>query len=131
MHVPKGHREQKEERSMKLQLKLWCCAAKWIGIGLTVMAASRIACAQAIDTTSVNGTVYQANGVPGSGSLQLSWPAFTTADNHAIAAGHTSVTIGQNGSVSVSLAPNLGSTPAGLYYTAVYHMGDGTTSTEY
>ena len=116
---------------MKLQWELWVRAAKWIGIGLTAMAASWIACAQAVDTTSVNGTVYLANGAPGSGSLQLSWPAFTTADNHAITAGHTSVTIGQNGSVSVNLAPNLGSTPAGLYYTAVYHMSDGTTSTEY
>ncbi len=116
---------------MKLQWELWVRAAKWIGIGLTAMASSWIACAQAVDTTSVNGTVYLANGAPGSGSLQLSWPAFTTADNHAITAGHTSVTIGQNGSVSVNLAPNLGSTPAGLYYTAVYHMSDGTTSTEY
>jgi hypothetical protein len=33
--------------------------------------------------------------------------------------------------VSVNLAPNLGSSPAGLYYTAIYHLSDGTTSTEY
>jgi hypothetical protein len=33
--------------------------------------------------------------------------------------------------VSVNLTPNLGAMPAGLFYTAVYHMSDGTTSTEY
>jgi len=33
--------------------------------------------------------------------------------------------------MSVNLAPNLGSSPAGLFYTAIYHMSDGTTSTEY
>jgi hypothetical protein len=41
------------------------------------------------------------------------------------------VNIGADGYVSVNLAPNLGATPAGLYYTAVYHLSDGTTSTEY
>jgi hypothetical protein len=82
-------------------------------------------------TTTVQGTVYLANGKPGSGTLQISWPAFTTASNQAITAGRTSVNIGADGYVSVNLAPNLGATPAGLYYTAVYHLSDGTTSTEY
>jgi hypothetical protein len=41
------------------------------------------------------------------------------------------VTIGADGYVSVNLAANLGATPAGLYYTTVYHLSDGTTSTEY
>ncbi len=41
------------------------------------------------------------------------------------------VTIGADGYVSLNLAANLGATPAGLYYTAVYHLSDGTTSTEY
>jgi hypothetical protein len=31
----------------------------------------------------------------------------------------------------VALAPNIGAMPAGLFYTAVYHLSDGTTSTEY
>ncbi len=87
--------------------------------------------AQGFTTTTVQGTVYQANGQPGSGTLQLSWPAFTTANNQAVAAGRTNVAIGADGYVSVTLAPNQGSTPAGLYYTAVYHLNDGTTSTEY
>ena len=116
---------------MRLTRDKWCRAGKWIGICLTAMAFGWIALAQAVSTTTVQGTVYLANGQPGSGTLQLSWPAFTTSNNLAVAAGRTTVSIGSDGFVSVNLAPNLGSSPAGLYYTAVYHMSDGTTSTEY
>jgi len=90
-----------------------------------------VAAAQAFGTTTVQGTVYLANGKPGSGTLQLSWPAFTTAANQAVTAGRTTVSIGSDGFVSINLAPNVGSMPAGLYYTAIYHLSDGTTSTEY
>jgi hypothetical protein len=79
----------------------------------------------------VQGTVYTANGAPDSGTLQLSWPAFTTASNQTVAAGRITTAIGADGFVTVNLAPNLGSSPAGLYYTAIYHMNDGTTSTEF
>jgi hypothetical protein len=41
------------------------------------------------------------------------------------------VTIAPDGFMSVNLAPNLGASPAGLYYTAIYNMSDGSTSTEY
>jgi hypothetical protein len=95
------------------------------------MVLSGTARAQGFAATTVQGTVYLANGHPGSGSLQVSWPAFTTASNQAVTAGRMSVTIGADGYVSVNLAANLGATPAGLYYTAVYHLSDGTTSTEY
>ena len=87
--------------------------------------------AQKLSTTTVQGTVYFANGSPGSGTLQVSWPAFTTASNQAVPAGKLSANIGADGFVSVNLAANLGSSPAGLYYTAIYHLSDGTTSTEY
>ncbi|MGA9584552.1 MAG: hypothetical protein WBQ95_04440 [Terracidiphilus sp.] len=107
------------------------CAAKALGVCLAFMAMAVVALAQAISTTTVQGTVYLANGSPGSGTLQLSWPAFTTASNQTIAAGKIATTIGADGFASVNLAPNLGSSPAGLYYTAIYHMSDGTTSTEY
>ena len=75
--------------------------------------------------------MYLANGQPGAGTLDVSWPAFTTANGQAVAAGSVMVTIAPDGFMSVNLAPNLGATPAGLYYTAVYQMSDGTTSTEY
>jgi hypothetical protein len=87
--------------------------------------------AQQFTTTTVQGTVYAANGLPCAGSLQLSWPAFTTASNQAVTAGRQMVEIGADGFVSVNLAPNVGATPAGLYYTAIYHLSDGTTSIEY
>ena len=87
--------------------------------------------AQTISTTTVQGTVYLANGSPGSGTLQVNWPAFTTASGQAVTAGKMTMDIGADGFVSVNLAPNLGSSPAGLFYTAIYHMSDGTTSTEF
>jgi hypothetical protein len=121
-----------EERDrMKLTREMWFRAGKWMGICLIATAFVWVARAQSISTTAVQGTVYLANGIPGSGTLQLSWPAFTTSNNLAVAAGRTNLTIGSDGFVNANLAPNLGASPAGLYYTAVYHMSDGTTSTEY
>ncbi|HEX5235109.1 MAG TPA: glycosyl hydrolase family 28-related protein [Silvibacterium sp.] len=84
-----------------------------------------------VTTTTVTGTVYLADGATASGTLLVSWPAFSTATNQAVAAGTTSVAIGANGAVSLNLAPNRGAYPAGTYYTAVYHLSDGTTSREY
>ena len=106
-------------------------AAKGLGMCFAVMALAVVALAQSMSTTTVQGTVYLANGSPGSGTLQISWPAFNTAANQTVAAGKVTANIGADGFVSVNLAPNLGSSPAGLYYTAVYHMSDGTVSTEY
>jgi hypothetical protein len=102
-----------------------------MGICLAAVVLVWSAAAQTISTTTVQGTVYLANGTPGSGTLQLSWPAFTTSNSLAVAAGSLFVTVGADGFVSVNLTPNLGAMPAGLFYTAVYHMSDGTTSTEY
>ncbi len=116
---------------MKLTKQKSLCATLWLGTSLACMVLSGTARAQGFTTTTVQGTVYLANGHPGSGSLQVSWPTFTTANNQAVAAGRMNVTIGADGYVSVNLAANLGATPAGLYYTAVYHLSDGTTSTEY
>lgn len=97
-------------------------------LALTVAA---LAMAQAVSTTTVQGTVYLANGQPGAGTLMISWPAFTTAAGQAIAADSLTMTIPPDGFLSVNLAPNVGATPAGEYYTAVYYMSDGTTSTQY
>ncbi|MFP5207408.1 MAG: hypothetical protein ACLGSH_18790, partial [Acidobacteriota bacterium] len=87
--------------------------------------------AQGVNTTTVQGTVYLANGQPGAGTLVIKWPAFTTAAGQAITAGSTTVTVPADGFVNVSLAPNQGATPAGEYYTAVYYLSDGSTNTEY
>jgi hypothetical protein len=121
---------------MKLTKNEWLFGAgRWMRLGLELclmgLVLGRVANAQAVTTTTVQGTVYLANGQAGAGTLIVSWPAFTTANNQAVAAGRTTVTIASNGFMTVNLAPNQGATPAGLYYTAVYQMSDGTTSTEY
>ena len=110
-------------RGMGLKLGVGLCL---IGLAMGIFVR-----AQAPTTTTVQGTVYLANGHAGSGTVFVSWPAFTTASGQAVAADSTTVTIAADGFVSVNLVPNLGSTPAGLYYTAVYYLKDGTTNTQY
>jgi hypothetical protein len=79
-----GFPEKKEERRMKLTNHEWLCTGGWVkrlSIAVCLMAAGwgNAAWAQAITTTTVQGTVYLANGQPGTGTLMLSWPSFTTA----------------------------------------------------
>jgi hypothetical protein len=100
-------------------------------MGLLGMALAKKAHAQAMSTTTVQGTLYMANGQTGSGTLQVSWPSFTTAGEQAVVAGNTTVAIGSDGFVSVNLTPNVGASPAGLYYTAVFYLSNGTTTTQY
>lgn len=84
-----------------------------------------------VSTTTVQGTVYRANGTVAAGTVLISWSAFTTPDNQAIAPGSLSATIGTNGWLSLSLVPNAGALPAGSYYTVVYHLTDGTVRQDY
>ncbi len=123
-------RKKREVRMKLTGTKRWN-AVWWMGICLTAAMLAGGVAAQTISTTTVQGTVYLANGTPGSGTLMLSWPAFTTSNNLAVAAGSMSVAVGSDGFVSMNLTPNLGARPAGLFYTAVYQMSDGTTSAEY
>ena len=109
----------------------WLLAGRGPWIGLMCVLLAGWSGAQTVTTTTVQGTVYTAGGTPASGTLLVSWPAFTTAGSQLVAAGSTSVTIGTDGFVSVNLAPNLGSNPAGLYYTAVFQLSDGTVNTQY
>jgi hypothetical protein len=84
-----------------------------------------------IAMTTVQGTIYRADGTPASGTVLVTWTGFTTPQNQAVAAGSVSATIGADGFLSVNLTPNAGALPSGSYYTAVYHLSDGTVSTEY
>ncbi len=132
--------EKKEETGMKLTSNEWLCNAgrgamrKLVILilmtGMLWFAPMKRADA-AVSTTTVQGTVYLANGQPGSGMLHVSWPAFTSANGQAIVADSTDVTIGQDGFLSVNLAPNQGAMPGGLYYTATFYMNDGSVSTQY
>jgi hypothetical protein len=86
--------------------------------------------AQTVTLTTVSDIVYRADGNPASGTLLISWPAFVTADGHAVAAGNKSVILGAGGTFSAQLAPNSGATPAGVVYTVVYQLSDATVKTE-
>jgi hypothetical protein len=116
---------------MKLTQETWFRTGRWFAVGILGLMFAWLACAQTVSTTTVQGTVYLANGLPASGTLQVSWPAFNPPGGAAVTAGKTTVTIGADGFFSVNLAPNQGSSPAGLFYTAIYHLSDGSTSTEY
>ncbi len=74
--------------------------------------------------TTISDVVYRADGTPAQGTVVITWPAFSTADSRAIAAGSLSVAIGSGGQLSVGLAANAGGTPAGTYYKVVYKLDD-------
>lgn len=98
------------------------------GIGLRALAVDLASGAAA--TTTISDTVYLADGTPAQGILIISWPGFVTADGVAVAAGSTNVVLGAGGALSVTLVPNAGATPAGVYYTVVYQLGPGQVKTE-
>ncbi|WP_074653814.1 hypothetical protein [Terriglobus roseus] len=104
-------------------LLLWLVAALCLGVSLPAEAQ--------VATTSVSDTVFHANGTAAAGTVLISWPAFTSASGRTISRGSTSVTLGAGGRFTVSLTSNAGATPAGTYYTAVYHLDDGTVSREF
>ena len=102
---------------------------------LAVLVAMIAGCASTaaaqVATTTVQDTVYSANGTPAGGTVLVSWGSFTTAGGQTVPAGSTSVTLGAGGQLTIALAPNAGATPMGSYYTAVFHLTDGTTSRQY
>jgi len=81
--------------------------------------------------TSVIDTVYMADGSPAQGILVITWPAFVTSAGNAVAPGELQVTLGTNGALNVSLAPNAGANPANTYYTVVYQLQPDEVRTEY
>ncbi len=105
--------------------RLFCCL---ISLLLAVRMAAQ---APAGSTTTVQDVVYRGDGTPASGTLVISWPAFTTVGNLAVAAGSMAVAIGPQGVISLALVPNAGGTPDGTYYKVVFKLDDGSTSEEY
>src|SRR5208282_477111 len=87
--------------------------------------------AQGPALTTISATVYRADGTAASGTVLISWPSFQSAEGDAVAAGNLSVTIGPLGAFTVQLVPNVGASPAGTYYVAVFQLDDGTVRTEY
>jgi trimeric autotransporter adhesin len=85
----------------------------------------------AIATTQVTDTIYRADGTAAGGTVIVSWPSFTTSSGQSVSSGSTSATLGAGGSLSLQLVPNAGSNPMGSYYTAVFHLDDGSVNREY
>jgi hypothetical protein len=92
----------------------------WWGVAQAPLAAADSGPA----TTRVSDTVYRADGTPASGTVLISWPAFTTSDSTPVAAGTKSVKLGTGGSLIVDLVPNAGATPPGTYYSVVFQLDD-------
>lgn len=82
-------------------------------------------------TTTISDVIYRADGSTAAGTLLITWPAFTTADNRAIPAGSMSLAIGPFGAINLALVPNQNATPSGTYYKVVMKLNDGTTSEEF
>ncbi len=121
-------------RNRNCKERMRACAPVWrAALGLMAIAVAVLPprVAAQMNTTTVQGTVYRADGKPASGTLLLNWSAFTTPQNQAVAAGNLSAPIGADGFVSLNLTPNASALPAGSYYTAVYHLNDGTVNQEY
>jgi hypothetical protein len=63
--------------------------------------------------TTVSDTVFRADGGLASGTLLISWPAFTTADGNTVAAGNKSVACAGNGLSGTLQFTTLNPHPAG------------------
>lgn len=114
---------------MSLRQGGWTLAAVLLAIPAVLVLFTATALAQVI-TTEVTDTIYRADGKPAGGTVLVSWSAFTTSSGQAVASGSTSATLAV-GVLDVRLTPNAGATPIGSYYTAVYHLDDGSVSREY
>jgi hypothetical protein len=109
--------------------RLFYCPIAWVQ-ALYISMLLQQATAQAPTLTTISDIVFRADGAPASGTLLISWPAFTAASGATVAAGSNSVVLGANGSFVAHLAPNAGATPAGTVYTVTYQLNDGTVKTE-
>lgn len=115
---------------MSLRQGGWTLTAVLLAIPAMLVLFAASALAQ-MATTEVTDTIYRADGKPAGGTVLVSWPAFTTTTGQAVASGSTSVTLATGGVLDLRLTPNAGATPMGTYYTAVYHLNDGSVSREY
>jgi len=100
-------------------------------LALALLSLSTTLQAQGPALTTISDTVYRADGTTASGTVLISWPTFESAAGDAVAAGNLAVTIGPLGAFTAQLVPNVGATPAGTLYVAVFQLDDGTVRTEY
>jgi trimeric autotransporter adhesin len=80
--------------------------------------------------TTVQDTITYADGTTASGSIVLTWPPFQFS-GVTITGGQSEYEIGLDGAISISLYPTVGALPSGVYYTASYHLDQGSVYEEY
>jgi hypothetical protein len=83
--------------------------------------------AGAAGTTNIQGSVQQRDGANATGRIIITWLAFTTPSNDHVPAGSLTATIGVDGQVAIDLIPNAGAMPERTFYTAEYHLKDGSS----
>ena len=99
-------------------------------IALIALCGTGTSMAAAPAKTIVQDTMYRADGTVAAGTLLISWPAFTSVNGDAVAAGSMTVKIGSAGAVNIGLVPNTGSNP-GSSYKVTLRTTDGVVSEEY
>ena len=104
---------------------------KWLAIASWLIAGC-LSLATALDAqvlVNISDTLKNADGTNAAGRLVISWDPFTTAAGVTIDAGTVPYTI-TNGTVNVSLTPNIGATPAGTRYRVRYFLTNGASYEE-
>ena len=127
---PRGHEPKAKGGFLTEALFKAAVLAILVVLAMALTSSNR-ALAQGPALTTVSDTVYRADGTAAGGTVLISWPSFQTAENDAVAAGNLAVTLGPGGAFAAQLVPNVGASPAGTYYTAVFQLDDGTVRTEY
>ena len=85
---------------------------------------------QAIPKTTIQDTLFNADGSKVQGSVTLNWNGFTASDGTTLVTNSVKVKIVQ-GVLVVDLVPNENATPAGTTYKATYLFNNGMRSVEH
>ncbi len=80
-----------------------------------------VSAAQSQTLVTITDTLKNADGTNAAGRVVISWDPFTAASGETVDGGTIPYTI-TNGVVNLSLAPNIGATPAGTSYRAQYYL---------
>lgn len=89
--------------------------AIWLGFACALMAQPTL--------TTIQDTIYKANGTRFSGSLTVSWTSFSASDTTDVAMESTSTRI-LDGALFIRLVPDTTSTPVN-YYRVLYTSNSG------
>ena len=107
-----------------------CPRVLMVGVlGLLALSLSPPAWSQCPAKTTVNDTLFNADGTLAAGRVVIAWPTFQIGTCQVIA-GQTTVTV-NGGAFSVDLYPNDAAVPPGTSYRVAYYLRSGRITTEY